>query len=164
MRLFKEWKDLIESQTEASYADFWDDYSTTEKRIYNTLLTENKTVISGTFADLATKYEASLVLFMGFLDGVNSSLRVELPIEGLIESSEISFEIDYEKLYFNMHKAGADYLYELPQWATILTDAKRDEIFKEYKKSKTVIKGEQIGRNDPCPCGSGKKYKKCCGA
>jgi preprotein translocase subunit SecA len=24
--------------------------------------------------------------------------------------------------------------------------------------------GVQIGRNDPCPCGSGKKYKKCCGA
>ena len=24
--------------------------------------------------------------------------------------------------------------------------------------------GEKIGRNDPCPCGSGKKYKKCCGA
>ncbi len=29
---------------------------------------------------------------------------------------------------------------------------------------KQVIKGEKIGRNDPCPCGSGKKYKKCCGA
>ena len=27
-----------------------------------------------------------------------------------------------------------------------------------------VVKGEQPGRNDPCPCGSGKKYKKCCGA
>ena len=27
-----------------------------------------------------------------------------------------------------------------------------------------VIKGEKVGRNDPCPCGSGKKYKKCCGA
>ena len=24
--------------------------------------------------------------------------------------------------------------------------------------------GQKIGRNDPCPCGSGKKYKKCCGA
>ena len=24
--------------------------------------------------------------------------------------------------------------------------------------------GKTIGRNDPCPCGSGKKYKKCCGA
>jgi preprotein translocase subunit SecA len=28
---------------------------------------------------------------------------------------------------------------------------------------KQVVKGEKIGRNDPCPCGSGKKYKKCCG-
>ncbi|HET8547583.1 MAG TPA: preprotein translocase subunit SecA, partial [Bryobacteraceae bacterium] len=28
----------------------------------------------------------------------------------------------------------------------------------------TVVKGEKVGRNDPCPCGSGKKYKKCCGA
>lgn len=30
-------------------------------------------------------------------------------------------------------------------------------------EQKTVIKGKKIGRNDPCPCGSGKKYKKCCG-
>jgi preprotein translocase subunit SecA len=34
----------------------------------------------------------------------------------------------------------------------------------EAVKQKTVIKGTKIGRNDPCPCGSGKKYKKCCGA
>jgi preprotein translocase subunit SecA len=27
-----------------------------------------------------------------------------------------------------------------------------------------VRRGEKVGRNDPCPCGSGKKYKKCCGA
>ena len=27
-----------------------------------------------------------------------------------------------------------------------------------------LLKGKQVGRNDPCPCGSGKKYKKCCGA
>ncbi|MDB5643109.1 MAG: hypothetical protein JWN07_2426, partial [Hyphomicrobiales bacterium] len=31
-------------------------------------------------------------------------------------------------------------------------------------RGKTVVKGAQPGRNDPCPCGSGKKYKKCCGA
>jgi preprotein translocase subunit SecA len=29
---------------------------------------------------------------------------------------------------------------------------------------KQVLKGKQVGRNEPCPCGSGKKYKKCCGA
>ena len=32
------------------------------------------------------------------------------------------------------------------------------------KQSAAPVKVERIGRNDPCPCGSGKKYKKCCGA
>jgi SWIM/SEC-C metal-binding protein len=26
-----------------------------------------------------------------------------------------------------------------------------------------IVKSKKIGRNDPCPCGSGKKHKKCCG-
>ena len=34
----------------------------------------------------------------------------------------------------------------------------------EGEVNKTVKKTEKVGRNDPCPCGSGKKYKKCCGA
>ena len=35
----------------------------------------------------------------------------------------------------------------------------------EVQKVQTVVhEGPKIGRNDPCPCGSGKKYKKCCGA
>ena len=32
----------------------------------------------------------------------------------------------------------------------------------DKKESRTVIVGKKIGRNDPCPCGSGKKYKQCC--
>jgi preprotein translocase subunit SecA len=32
------------------------------------------------------------------------------------------------------------------------------------KRNEAVDKGGKVGRNDPCPCGSGKKYKKCCGA
>ena len=32
------------------------------------------------------------------------------------------------------------------------------------EKGRTVRKGKKIGPNDPCPCGSGKKYKKCCGS
>ncbi|MBR4508780.1 MAG: SEC-C domain-containing protein [Elusimicrobiaceae bacterium] len=31
-------------------------------------------------------------------------------------------------------------------------------------KIQTIVKEKEPGRNDPCPCGSGKKYKKCCGA
>ena len=34
----------------------------------------------------------------------------------------------------------------------------------EKKKPVVIKKGDRVGRNDPCPCGSGKKYKKCCGA
>lgn len=33
----------------------------------------------------------------------------------------------------------------------------------EDVKRQPIVKGEKIGRNDPCPCGSGKKYKQCCG-
>ena len=31
------------------------------------------------------------------------------------------------------------------------------------ENTKTIVNETKIGRNDPCPCGSGKKYKKCCG-
>ena len=34
----------------------------------------------------------------------------------------------------------------------------------EYGTVKTIVKDKEPGRNDLCPCGSGKKYKKCCGA
>ncbi len=48
---------------------------------------------------------------------------------------------------------------------------KREQVAKPVQTSgdgtdtanKTVRKGKKVGRNDPCPCGSGKKYKKCCG-
>ncbi|MGM0437088.1 MAG: preprotein translocase subunit SecA [Bacillota bacterium] len=33
----------------------------------------------------------------------------------------------------------------------------------KQQKQQTVVKPEEPGRNDPCPCGSGKKYKRCCG-
>ena len=33
----------------------------------------------------------------------------------------------------------------------------------EPEQKQPVRKGQKVGRNDPCPCGSGKKYKKCCG-
>ena len=43
---------------------------------------------------------------------------------------------------------------------------KREDVYKENKvhHNMTIRKKEKIGRNAPCPCGSGKKYKNCCGA
>ena len=45
----------------------------------------------------------------------------------------------------------------------IFDDETRRALYLEQKKSGTVVTGKKVGRNDPCPCGSGKKYKKCCG-
>lgn len=163
MTLFKEWRSLIENQTESTFKEFWDEYSGAETRIYSRILENPDEVVSGTLGELAKRYETRPVIFMGFLDGINSSLRNELDFEAFDESSQVSLDIDPEKLYFNMLAAEADYLYSLPQWDKILTAERRQEIVKDYKKSKTVVKGKKIGRNDPCPCGSGKKYKKCCG-
>ncbi len=36
------------------------------------------------------------------------------------------------------------------------------DYWRPWREQKTVVKEAKIGRNDPCPCGSGKKYKKCC--
>ena len=37
------------------------------------------------------------------------------------------------------------------------------EASSQQQQQQPVIRGKKVGRNDPCPCGSGKKYKKCCG-
>ena len=76
----------------------------------------------------------------------------------------VKLDIDLEKLYYNMVEAKAEWLYELPQWNTLLSVERRKEIYREQKKSGTIVKNKKVGRNDPCPCGSGKKYKYCCGA
>ena len=61
-----------------------------------------------------------------------------------------------------MLKADADYLYTLKAWEGIFSEDKIMQIIKDFKRSKIVHKEKEPGRNDPCPCGSGKKYKKCC--
>jgi preprotein translocase subunit SecA len=37
------------------------------------------------------------------------------------------------------------------------------EASEALSKAKPIRSGPKVGRNDPCPCGSGKKYKHCCG-
>ena len=116
-----------------------------------------------TVKELAEKYGQDIMTMTGFLDGINDSLVEPNPIDDMEEDTVVSLKFDKEKLYKNMVAAKADWLYELPQWEPIFSDEKRRELYMEQKKSGTIVKGPKIGRNDPCPCGSGKKYKKCCG-
>ncbi|SKA88935.1 SEC-C motif-containing protein [Clostridium sp. USBA 49] len=165
MSLYKQWTDMvIEYVKTKGESAFWKEYGEIEKNIYSKLLANHKNEIKGSINDLAKEYGVTPVFFMGFLDGINESLIESLNLENLEENSEIELKIDFEKLYFNMLDAKADYLYELPQWEGIFSKEKRKEIQIKWRQSKTIVNEYKIGRNDPCPCGSGKKYKKCCGA
>ncbi len=142
---------------------FWGNYFAVEKGIYEELLSKPETVVSGTVKELAERFGTDVFLMTGFLDGINDSLTAPNPIEEMEEDTVVSLGFDKEKLYYNMVEAKADWLYELAQWDTLLTEERRKELYKEQKKSGTVVKEKKVGRNDPCPCGSGKKYKFCCG-
>ena len=163
--LLEQWRDTAYSKEmdKASLQKFWGTYFQTEKEIYEKLLENPDEEVKGTVKELAEKYGINVFTMTGFLDGINDSLKVANPIETMGEDTEVSLAFDKELLYKNMVDAKADWLYELPQWDEIFTPEKRKELYLEQKKSGTVVKAKKIGRNDPCPCGSGKKYKYCCG-
>lgn len=163
MSLFGEWKNLTESDNlKENYEKFWTEYFEKEKNNYEKILEKHNEILSGKISDLAAGFDMDSVTMIGFLDGINTSLIESIELEELTEDSEIKLEVDFEKLYYNMLDAKAEWLYNLPQWDDVLEEERRIEIRKEYNQSK-IAKSNKVGRNDPCPCGSGKKYKKCCG-
>ncbi|MGL5379126.1 SEC-C metal-binding domain-containing protein [Clostridium sp.] len=92
------------------------------------------------------------------IESFSISIKNLVPIEDAIETFLEAYEIesDYEK---NIFIAELEKLAKLvKQWG--LKGHTEAEI---ENKKKTVIAEDKIGRNDPCPCGSNKKYKKCCG-
>lgn len=143
--------------------NFWGTYFQIEKEIYGKLLSNPEEEVRGTVKELAEKYGQDVMTMVGFLDGINDSLKEENPIETMDEDTEVSLAFDKALLYKNMVGAKADWLYELPQWAEIFSEEELKALYKEQKESGTIRKEKKVGRNDPCPCGSGKKYKKCCG-
>lgn len=165
MELLKKWRDMAYSQT-ANKGDLqrlWDAYFLKEKDIYAELLKNPDEEVKGTVTALAEKYDVDIMTMTGFLDGINDSLKEPNPIEEMEEETEVSLAFDKELLYKNMVAAGADWLYELPEWEAIFDEDKRKALYREQKSSTTIVKPDKIYPNDPCPCGSGKKYKKCCG-
>lgn len=164
MSLYKQWTDMVVEYVKTKGEDaFWSEYMAVETRIYKELLASHKEIKVATIEALAKEFDTTNEFVMGFLDGINDSLRAPYDLEAVTAETEITLDINFEGLYFNMLDARADYLYELAQWDAIFSEEKRAEIALAYKKSKTVVNEVKVGRNEPCTCGSGKKYKKCCG-
>ncbi len=165
MALLNKWRDIAYSET-ANRGDLqrlWKKYFEEEKAIYAQLLKNPEEVVEGTVKELAEKYKIDIMTMTGFLDGINDSLKTPNPIEEMEEDTKVNLGFDTEKLYRNMVAADADWLYNLPEWDDIYDEDKRKELYRIQKLSTTVVKEAKIYPNDPCPCGSGKKYKKCCG-
>lgn len=163
--LLEQWRGTAYSET-ANKGDLqrlWADYFEKEKNIYASLLADPDTEVKGSVKELAEKYGVSVMIMVGFLDGINDSLVEANPIEEMDEDTVVSLNFDKELLYKNMVAAGADWLYSLEQWNDIFTPERQKELYKEQKRSTTIVNEAKVYPNDPCPCGSGKKYKKCCG-
>jgi uncharacterized protein YchJ len=142
----------------------WNDYLPREQKIYEYILSEKVTELKGTVKELAEKFDMNPVYVLGFVDGINDTQEPQIELENMTEETEVDVKIDFEVLYKKMVEYKADHLYSLPQWSNIFTDEQLKSFYKEQKRSTTVVKDHKVGRNDPCPCGSGKKYKHCCGA
>ena len=89
-------------------------------------------------------------------------IQVEPDMKGLLEFADINFsndkEInDYLQLLMNLYN-------NLPHYCLYGYSPKELTQLKieQYKEQESATKKNKIGRNDPCPCGSGKKYKNCC--
>ena len=165
MALLEQWQKIAynEKTDRGESQRFWQRYFLLEKGVYEKLLTNPDEKVEGTVKELAEKYGQDVMTMVGFLDGINESLKEENPIEDLSEDTQVNLVFDKALLYKNMVAAKADRLYELPQWKEIFSEEELKALYKEQRDSGTVCKPKKIGRNDPCPCGSGKKYKKCCG-
>lgn len=166
MSLLGKWREVAYSKqvNEANGGkDFWVPYFTKEQAVYEKLLDNYKELPRLTFSDFIKTYELDEFYGTGFIDGINDSLNNKVDLDNMTLDTEIDLSFDVELLYKNMVEAKADWLYNLPAWDDILSESKRKELYLEQKKSNTIVKGKKVGRNDPCTCGSGKKYKKCCG-
>lgn len=169
MSYYDTWMERSETITDQNaYTRYINLYYSLEKNAYDKILSsypENSEFTSGAAADLAGRLgfdKNTMDIFVGFLDGIQTSLKNEIDVKSVDDETDINLDIDYEKLYYNMKDAKATWLFKLPSWKNVLPTEKIDEINHDYKEANTAH-AEIIGRNDPCPCGSGKKYKKCCG-
>jgi hypothetical protein len=164
MSLFEQWQNKLQNQNnDPKTQEFLNNYLEKETETYKKILETQTSTIEGRISELANQYDMDEITFIGFLDGINTSLESELDLQSLTNESEIKINIVFDKLYYNMLGAKAPWLYNLNEWDSILTKEERAAIRKQFNEDHRAV-SNKVGRNEPCPCGSGKKYKKCCGA
>ena len=134
--LYQQWQDLAYDETadRSQLEKFWGTYFQIEKEIYEKLLSNPDEVVKGTVKELAEKFGQEVLTMIGFLDGINESLLIEIDLDTVEEDTVVSLAFDKERLYKNMVAAKADWLYELPQWKEIFSEEELKKFYKEQKE------------------------------
>lgn len=165
MSLYEGWMKKAFTQKGQSVDEVWNVYLPLEQKIYEYILENKIQDMEYTIVEIAGKFNMTDEQAVAFVDGINDVLPEPYDVDQLEADSVVKLHIEFDKLYKKMVEYKAEHLYSLPQWEGIFTEDERKHLFKEQRNARTVINdGPKVGRNDPCPCGSGKKYKKCCGA
>jgi len=163
MALADAWKRIAYDQQGQPVKHTWDEYLAKEKQVYVNILKNKTTRLEGTITDLAEKFQFTTVQTYAFFDGIHECVDNMPELDEIEETTEIAIDIEFDRLYKQMVEYKADSLYNLQEWENIFTKEEQKELYIQQKRSHTIVRNEtKVGRNDACPCGSGKKYKKCC--
>ena len=165
MTLYERWfSSAYDNKTGQMMKKCWDIYLPLEEAVYKKILEDKTQHIEGAVSELAERFSMPPEYVVGFLDGINEALDKPVELKSLADESIVSIDFTFERLYKKMVEYRAEHLCALPGWDGIFDEGSRRRMYKEQRGSTTIHKGARVGRNDPCPCGSGKKYKNCCGA
>jgi len=165
MALYDAWKRVAFDPQNQPVKHIWDDYLAKEKAVYENILQNKISRIEGTIAELAEKFRLSNIQMCAFMDGIHECVDGLPEIKEIEEETKIAIDIEFDRLYKQMVEYKAEQLYNLSEWNNIFTPEEQKELYTTQKRSHTIVRNEEkVGRNDPCSCGSGKKFKKCCGA
>ena len=111
-----------DTSNQTLYQAYVNSYYDKEKTAYDRIFSDypdgsrlTEVIASALAGDLGYSND-EMDLFLGFLDGINPSLKLSLDLPAIEDESKITLDIDYEKLYLNMREAKADWLYGLPSW------------------------------------------------
>ena len=86
--LYQQWRDIAEAErTQEAGEKFWNDYFEAETENYKKLLADHEKVYSGKISELAPMFNMDEPTFVGFIDGINTSLKTEIDLDTLESDS-----------------------------------------------------------------------------
>ena len=144
--------------------------------IYNIVIDDYNKKLEDIPEDIQNDFEKSISLrvidknWMNQLDEMEA-LKEGVGLRGYAQTNPLQvYALEGFQMFDNMMATISEEISRFLLNAEIRQNIEREEVKnihlsdgKETVKSKPKKSEKKIGRNDPCPCGSGKKYKQCCG-